>query len=204
MTTLYDLIRESTRRPPPPDYESGWIQVYPSGKKVYPLDLHPDDIDIKDIATALGNQCRFAGHVRHHYSVAQHSVVVADHLPPPLRFAGLLHDSPETYLVDVPRPVKHLPAFEAYRDAERRVWKVISKKYGLPIDLPPEVHAMDDRALVTEAHQLKAPLHADWRVVDAEGKDVEPLLFSLPRITPEVAAFEFLERFHRYRPEPGH
>lgn len=43
-----------------------------SGKKFNYLTATVDDIDVEDIATALSNICRFAGHLPEFYSVAQH------------------------------------------------------------------------------------------------------------------------------------
>ena len=45
-----------------------------SGVLFWPLLPNPDDIRIADIAHALSQQCRFAGHTRTFYSVAEHSV----------------------------------------------------------------------------------------------------------------------------------
>jgi hypothetical protein len=49
-----------------------------SGRWVNPFDPDPDQLDIGDIARALANQCRFGGHCRAFYSVAQHSVIVSE------------------------------------------------------------------------------------------------------------------------------
>ena len=49
-----------------------------SGRRVNPLDAAPEDIDPADIARALSNLCRFGGHSKAFYSVAQHSAIVCD------------------------------------------------------------------------------------------------------------------------------
>jgi hypothetical protein len=46
-----------------------------SGRWVNPFDPDPDQLDAGDIARALANLCRFGGHCRPFYSVAQHSVM---------------------------------------------------------------------------------------------------------------------------------
>ena len=40
----------------------GWIGIY-SGRRFYFAEPRLEDIDIKDIARALSNLCRFGGHV---------------------------------------------------------------------------------------------------------------------------------------------
>ena len=49
-----------------------------SGRRVNPLDAAVEDIDPADIARALSNLCRFGGHSKAFYSVAQHSAIVCD------------------------------------------------------------------------------------------------------------------------------
>ncbi len=77
-----------------------WIQVR-SGRKFHPLDPRPEDVDINDIAHALSNLCRFTGHCTDFYSVAQHSVIASQIVPPASALAALLHDASEAYMGDI-------------------------------------------------------------------------------------------------------
>lgn len=92
-----------------------WIQTY-TGRQFWPLDPKPEEVCIEDIAHALSQQCRYAGHTIRFYSVAQHSVEIALRVPRAAALWGLLHDAAEAYLVDLPRPVKYLmPAYKRRR-----------------------------------------------------------------------------------------
>src|ERR1700677_3623058 len=53
-----------------------WIQTC-TGRAFYPSDPRPEYIDINDVAHALSMQCRFTGHVKKFYSVAEHSLRVS-------------------------------------------------------------------------------------------------------------------------------
>lgn len=80
-----------------------------SGKHVYPLDPKAEDFDLGDIAIALSNLCRFAGHCTVFHSVASHALLVSElvaPLHPGLALAALHHDDAEAYIADIPRPVK--------------------------------------------------------------------------------------------------
>src|ERR1035437_8999101 len=57
------------------DEDQAWIQTY-SGRRFCPLSPNPDAIVLQDIAHSLAMQCRFNGHCKKFYSVAQHSVYV--------------------------------------------------------------------------------------------------------------------------------
>ncbi len=85
----------------------------------YPLDPHPEDVHIVDIAHALANICRFGGHAKRFYSVAQHSVLVSRIVEPEDALHGLMHDAAEAYVGDVVRPIKHMPGMAAYHAAEQ-------------------------------------------------------------------------------------
>ena len=80
------------------NYEAGseWI-ITASGKRFYLRRPTPADIDAGDVAHALAHICRFNGHTREFYSVAQHSILVSRLLPDELKLAGLLHDAAEAY-----------------------------------------------------------------------------------------------------------
>ncbi len=98
-----------------------------SGLLVNPTRLRVNDINITDIAHALSNLCRFAGHVNQFYSVASHSIAVANILrraghDERTQLYGLLHDASEAYLVDIPSPFKYkLPKYLKWEVAAQRV-----------------------------------------------------------------------------------
>lgn len=145
-----------------------WIQTY-TGKCFYPLDPQPDDIDIVDIAHALSGMPRFNMHSSRHYSVAEHSILVACHVAqecsdPLVVLAALLHDASEAYLCDVPRPLKTMPEMAAYRAMEARAESVIAAKFGVPWPLPAIVKVHDERALATEYRDLVPVKRAPWNL----------------------------------------
>jgi uncharacterized protein len=140
-----------------------WIQTF-TGRQFRPLNPRPEDVCIEDIAHSLSLQCRFNGHSRDFYSVAEHSVRVADEC---LRRgtrqdarAGLLHDAAEAYTSDVPAPVKwNLPDFQAL---EARVQKVVWETFGgrdYDADL---VRQIDIDLLATELRDLHGPPPEPW------------------------------------------
>jgi hypothetical protein len=81
-----------------------------------PFDLlnpRAENVITTDLAHALSLVCRFNGHCAHHYSVAQHSLLVAYIIEkeggtPEEQLAGLLHDGTEAYISDLTRPLKLL------------------------------------------------------------------------------------------------
>lgn len=163
-----------------------WIQTY-SARPFYPVNPRPDDVYIEDIAHSLSLQCRFNGHCHHFYSVAEHSVRVADILPVDLQLWGLLHDAAEAYVSDLPRPIKvHLPE---YQRAEEVVLCAVAEKFGLSWPMPERVREADDRLLVTEARDLMGPPPQSW------GLSAEPLPETIEPRTPAQAEALFLKRF---------
>ncbi|HYI27587.1 MAG TPA: phosphohydrolase [Bradyrhizobium sp.] len=141
------------------DRRGDWMQTF-TGKQFWPLDPRASEIDIVDIAHALSLACRYAGHVRHFYSVAEHCVLLAGWVPPEARLWALLHDASEAYLVDVPRPLK--PFLPGYREAEAAVMAVVAQKFGLGPDMPGIVAEGDNRILHDERAQAMRPCVAEW------------------------------------------
>lgn len=167
-----------------------WIQTA-SGRKVDPLDLCVEDICIEDIAHSLAHLCRFTGHVKEFYSVAQHSVYVSHRCAPQDALFGLLHDASEAYLTDIPRPLKYRPEFAFYREAEDRAMFVIASAFNLTTHItPPSVTEADNRILASEARDLMSPLHPEWRVM------AEPYERRIYGWGPDLAKQIFLDRFY--------
>lgn len=180
-----------------------WIQVGESrghAGKYFPLAPRAEDIEIKDVARALSNQCRYAGHVARFYSVAEHSVRVSRIVyertsDPELALWGLLHDASEAYLTDIPRPLKIQPAFAEYRRLEKLNQAAICERFSLSLDEPEIVREIDAEILGTEAEQLKQPIHPDWTASVPGGlKPALPIgtLGWDPRLAEEM----FLARFY--------
>lgn len=142
-----------------------------TGRYVHPLAPEIFEIDIVDIAHSLANQCRFSGHVRDFYSVAQHSVHVAQqvrkHEDKRIALWGLLHDAPEAYLVDLPKPLKMAAGFgENYRKAEEQLMIAICFTFHLPLTEPEIVKHFDKVLVCTEARDLMGRQGAPWYDVD--------------------------------------
>lgn len=102
-----------------------------SGKQFTMDNVNPENFHIRDIALGLAGECRWAGQLAQHYSVAQHSVLVASVLQErhgkAAALVGLLHDCSEAYLKDIPTDVKAL--LPDYQKLEQEVQDAIFRKY---------------------------------------------------------------------------
>ncbi len=135
-----------------------------SGGKFWPLDPHADEVLIADIAHAESNICRFNGHSKQHYSVAQHSLVISyllEHVG--LGLAGLLDDAPEVYLCDIPSPMKVLPFMDEMRMHQDKIGQVICHKFNISLteDQHKLIKIADISAFCAEASLM---MNSYWRV----------------------------------------
>lgn len=169
--------------------DDGYIATV-GGGKFWPL-LGKGDLNIKDIAHALGMICRFQGHVKKFSSVAEHSVLVSWLAPPNLALTGLLHDAAEAYLTDLPTPVKRqLPG---YYEAEERIEKRIADKFGCNYPKPNEVRVADLLAMNTEAFVL---MDFDFIAI-GYGDPLPNAVEWIHNWAPEKATAAFLHRFEQ-------
>ena len=166
-----------------------------SGRWVNPFDPDPAQLDAGDIARALANQCRFGGHSRVFYSVAQHSVIVSQLVEERGGdvedvFAALMHDASEAYLGDMPHPLKHRsPLGAAFKQAEEHLEQAIRARFAIKPDVP-EIKKADRALLATERRAFSAET---WHWPELEG--VEPLDFELTAWSPDKAADAFAKRY---------
>ena len=177
-----------------------WIQTH-NGIKFYPLNPDPDKILIDDIAHALSNICRFNGHCKEFYSVAQHSCLVAAHLPNELKLLGLLHDASEAYICDIPSPLKN--EYKYYKEIELNLQYKIYVKFNaieLYISHPNLLAGADIQALATEKRDLMAVNNLKWHI-DERFKPFDEIIIPEP---PKIAYKNFCdairtELFERWR-----
>ena len=193
-----------------------WISTY-LNKRVFPFDPDKNTIAIDDIAHSLAMICRWGGHALTYYSVAEHSVRVADFLyaqavksgksldeSKRIAFLGLMHDATEAYVGDIPRPIKgsmflKTPrGMEGFRETEAHVYKVIEEA----LDLPPYkdgddemVHEADNIILVTEARDVQHGADK-WDYWTDRPEPLEGIIYPMSW---EIAKTTFLERYDMYR-----
>jgi uncharacterized protein len=174
----------------------GWMQT--RSAKAYHFE-HPQQssIVIGDIAHALSNICRYGGHSRAFYSVAEHSVLVSlvvEKTHPEHAFAALMHDATEAYVGDVPRPLKALLG-RAYAELEKAAWLAICRKFGINPFLHECVKAADNAVLLAEKDVLldEPPIPWTW----AAG--LTPADVAINCWIPRVAKMVFIDRFRELR-----
>lgn len=168
-----------------------YISTY-LGNRFYPLLGKIESIDIEDIAHGLAYQCRFNGQTKSFYSVAQHSLLVADMLPDTLKLAGLLHDAAEAYVGDMVKPLKlFIPEYEKI---EKQVTCEIMRFFNLEDCHQPEIKKADMVLLATEKRDLMPNSTEPWKAIAG----YEELTEKIVPMQPEEAKAEFLAAFFRY------
>ncbi len=119
----------------------------------------PANVHIEDIASSLSKLCRFNGHVRKFYSVAEHALLVRRlviHMGQPAEaFKALHHDSPEAFYGDVTTPLKAM-LDDRYTVIRDRVDGAVGEALGVDLLTPSWVIKYADQwAMRAEARALK-------------------------------------------------
>lgn len=130
-----------------PDLQSAMTMQTYTGEMFDVFNPNKDQIQMRDISHALSMLCRYGGHSRNFYSVAEHCFLMAEYFVDRKEYdlarAALLHDATEAYMGDVIRPLKL--QFPLYRQTEDYLQGMIFTKFGLPPEMPPEVKDADLR-----------------------------------------------------------
>jgi len=181
-----------------------WITTF-TDRKFHLYGDDPDDICLEDIAHATGNLCRYTGHVREFYSVAEHMVLVSNIIRAyggslMEQREGHMHDATEAYLCDIAAPFK--AELGKYYELEAMVWKRIAAKYGLPEVHSPIVKTADWTALFIEAKHLVVADHTKWKGYDLHGPAAEDFMINHPEIVsvghnPKSAKTLWLDEYKR-------
>lgn len=173
--------------------DKAYIATY-SGRQFFLLDPRVEDIDIHDIAHSLSLQCRWTGHTKYHYSIAQHSFYCSYAGPEGEALERLMHDASEAYIADLNRPMKHYTeAGAAYLKVEARIEDAISKRFGLQYPFPPSVKIADNLTLFAEKAQIMNYTFAEAQDWSGDGNKAGNQVIS--QWSPEKAEAMFLGRF---------
>lgn len=140
-----------------------WISTY-TGRKFWVLDPRPEEINIEDIAHALSMMCRYRGHCKFFYSVAQHCIGVQETLKEwgyneLIQLYGLLHDATEAYICDIPRPIKNnIPNYKSMEnELEVKILQAFNLSRPIP-EISKIIKDADNAMLKCEAKVLMS----DW------------------------------------------
>lgn len=182
---------------------NGWDIVLSNGRFVNLLDVRDEDIDIEVIAHSLSLQCRYMGHIKHHYSVAQHCCLVCDCITKEIgieskaSLAGLLHDASEAYLHDLVRAIKVGLRDEGSKwvELEHDIQSKIYLKYGVynHDQYHSRIKKWDNLVLRDEVDQLFPPCPQFQQLLS----DTPSAGVTIERMIPSKAKAEFLDRFER-------
>lgn len=99
--------------------------------------MNPDinKIHLADIAHGLAFNSRWNGATKAFYSIAEHSLRVADRVPEEAKLSALFHDSEESYWGDIIRPLKNIIAINSpeiiqrMRDLRYLIFEKFNIKY---------------------------------------------------------------------------
>lgn len=164
------------------------IETHPTGRYFDFVAPTAEQIDVRDIACALSNTCRFGGHVSRFYSVAEHAVRaswwVRDRgYSRGAQLAALHHDSHEAYLGDIPTPLKKRIG-PLYTRLAEEIDALIGEVIGVVLPLYcPSTKKADDYMLRVEAGQLKKSrgIGSQWPWGAAEALHTDERLGWYPR-----------------------
>lgn len=136
----------------------GYIRTFTGA--VFTTEPEAKNVRINDIAVGLSRAPRWGGHTKELYPVSAHCIYMSYMLPPRWALEGLMHDSSEAYLADIPSPFKvFLPD---YKKVENKIMCAVAEAFKFDWPMNPLVKTADGIALYHERlHLFDIPVGAD-------------------------------------------
>jgi len=172
--------------------DKAYIITY-TGRKFNLLEPRLEMIDFRDIAHSQAMQCRWTGHTKFHYSIAQHGYYCSFLGPEETALKRLVHDCSESYIGDMNRPLKHYTnAGDAYRIVEWPIQNLIYEAAGVPGPEDRSVKIADEAMLYAEQQQLLPPISFEMSNTEKASKAAN---ITIEEWTPKYAEQMFSQRF---------
>ena len=170
-----------------------YIETF-TGKRFY---IARPEFDIADIAHALAHQCRYTGHTKQFYSIAEHAILVSritEDLGLGDPFEALMHDGAEAYLSDISSPWKAL--LPDYKKLEARIEGPLREWAGVPTVLSEGIKRADWLALFIEARRLIPSGGQEWSAPEGIKEQAADLFYEIRCFTPNFARMQFMHRYN--------
>lgn len=139
---------------------------------------------ISEIAHALAQINRFTGHCHRPYSVAEHSLLVADlarmdGATSIVQLAALMHDAHEAFCGDMSSPVKWVVgnAWDVFESQQAQALHTAFNLRTVMLSARADIRRWDLIALATERRDLTLytpESHLPWPILDTPSHVVEP------------------------------
>lgn len=152
----------------------------PSGQLFDIEHPNPALINLRDVAKTLSRICRWGGRLieaAEFYSVAQHSVYVADvaatwGATEATRLAALWHDAAEAFIGDVCRPIKR--RFPDFKALESPLLELLYRELGLgPHDYDADLVKRADNAVCRQEARVICRGSSRWNWGDTPIVDIQ-------------------------------
>lgn len=179
------------------EFQKGFITTY-TGKHFHPVYPDIEKIDIKDIAHALSLTCRGNGQVKTFFSVGQHCIncaleAKARGYTDRVALACLIHDASESYMSDVPRPLKRI--MPTYQEVEANLLDVIYEKF---LGEKPSLEELDKIKEIDDDFLYYDLTYLLNEELD-KPKPAMKIQFSFEEVPFADVEKKYLELFHEYR-----
>jgi hypothetical protein len=188
----------------PAPRKGDWMQTF-TGRQYWPLDPHPDEVCVRDIAHHLAMLCRYTGACIRFYSVAEHSVHVSHvveryvrNAPREVVLNALMHDAAEAYCNDIARPVKReIVGYDAIEGANMANIVEALELPGVSPAAGGIIKQADNAMLLAEQATIMAPAPHAWQPVDVpdEMRQIALERMHLAAYGPEAAERLFMGRY---------
>lgn len=150
-------------------------------------------IDIQLVADVLSRNCRFAGHVKHFYSIAQHAVNVSLIVALGHEKEALLHDTSEFVTNDMVTPLKAM--MPDFRVVEHRIESRLCAHFGVPHPMSPAVKLADLQMLRIERAHLRPNDRSTWKHLEGVPVSSFEQLAIMDELSPREASDLFMKRW---------
>lgn len=160
------------------------------------------------MAHSLGNLCRYTGHCKEFYSVAEHCVKASYLVEPQYAMEALLHDAHECLTNDLSKPFKN-QIVGSYKEWEDKLEALVRNAYNIPVELDPSIKIADIKMLFAESkilmpsegvHYMGADMYAAPAILRQQAlEDLRSGRISIDCWDQKTAAQKWLNRYHELK-----